>query len=110
MRSLFCINSQYYNNYIMNKELCNRIIKIKNLINYHASRKITDYNMNSSINNINNRIEIKRKYKHICLLNEKINSINNNLFTHNELLNIANIITQMENLLLDIESYCEEMY
>jgi hypothetical protein len=100
----------------MNKELYDRIIKIKNLINYHASRKITDYNMNLSINNINNinyinnRIEIKRKYKHICLLNEKINSINNNLFTHNELLNIANIITQMENLLLDIENYCDDIF
>ena len=46
----------------------------------------------------------------ISLLNEKINLINNNLFTHNELLNIANIITQMENLLLDIESYCDEIY
>ena len=33
MRSLFCINSQYYNNYFMNKELYDRIIKIKNLMN-----------------------------------------------------------------------------
>jgi hypothetical protein len=58
--------------YYVNKEIYDRILKIKNLINYHATKKITDYNFNS-INNINNnnfihnRIELKRIIMQILL-------------------------------------------
>jgi hypothetical protein len=112
MRSLFCTNSKYYNNYYVNKEIYDRILKIKNLINYHATKKITDYNFNS-INNINNnnfihnRIELKRKYREICLLSYKIKIKDNSLFTYEQFNNYANIITDMENLLLDMDLYYE---
>ena len=73
MRSLFCTNSKYYNNYYVNKEIYDRILKIKNLINYQATKKITDYNFNS-IHNINIFCKITRKLRYYCFISWKINT------------------------------------
>lgn len=105
MRSIFYTNHKYLTNYYINQELYNRINDIKTLINYHASKKVMEFNLNSiyDINNtnINERIELKRKYKQICLLSNKIKK-NKDILDNEELKFYTRIITDMENILLEM--------
>lgn len=108
MRSLFYTNHKYHTNYYINQELFNRINETKTLIKYLASEKITNYNLNSiyninHFNYINEKIELKRKYKKICLLSNKIKKSDNQLLNNQDLQLYSKIITDMENILLDMD-------
>ena len=84
----------------MNKELYDRIIKIKNLINYHASRKITDFNINSSINNMLNNLVAK-----VCNINSPYVSLYVNLLPfRNIYLNSSNSITAGNTTTIDLSN------
>lgn len=107
MRSLFCTNEKYYTNYFINQELYNRIKETANLIRYHASNKVMEYNFNVvfNLNNIqynNERIYLKKKYKQIYLLNEQITKKEKTLLNIKTLELYSKIITDMENILLEM--------